>query len=407
MGFNFGAFLGGAALGSSRAVERFSQNNRDDKVTKEARQWQIATEARADARSRKAARRKEKEGVEKQGSYLASLGWNADSIESILKGGSASVKQWGEIGVQHRSGAKDFDMNLLIKNQSPTNSSTISSAMNDVKPATPAAISQTEAWKLFGQESDPVFEDLNKEFAYYSSKALSATNPTKKTEFQNLANNAITGLKTKAAALKDDGEDTENIFSKLSITTLQKDHKINGVESVGVAVDRSDNIIIRRNGDEGRHAIGTLRGLQIDKTFNILEDGSTASFTFGNAIKAQEKQAFQNLKSHATSHIGGTIAEGVTSQYKTVTSLLESLGQQESGPDIKTLPGTDTANTEYLSTREVTKLYGSGTLDYGDIYKYIDGEGRFIIGIYTGNVGRTTEDGKVKTSYNYKEPRIQ
>ena len=134
MGFNFGAFLGGGALAGSRAVERFSQNNRDDKVTKEARQWQIATEARADARSRKAARRKEKEGVEKQGSYLASLGWNADSIESILKGGSASVKQWGEIGVQHRSGAKDFDMNLLIKNQSPTNSSTISSAIFNLSP---------------------------------------------------------------------------------------------------------------------------------------------------------------------------------------------------------------------------------------------------------------------------------
>ena len=197
------------------------------------------------------------------------------------------------------------------------------------------------------------------------------------------------------------------MFSKLNITTLQKDHRFNGVESVGVAVDRADNIVIRRNGDEGRYAIGTLRGLQIDKSFNVLEDGSTASFTFDNAIKAQEKQAFQNLKSHATSHIGGTLAENVTSQYKTVTSLLETLDQQETGPDIKTLPGTDTANTEYLSTREVTKLYGSGTLDYGDIYKYIDSRGNFVIGIYTGDVGKRTQEGEIKTSYNYKESRIQ
>ena len=312
----------------------------------------------------------------------------------------------GKIGATHRTSGKDFNVNLLIRDLDPVNTTTIKTAQSDVAPVADVTTS-AQAWTEFGAKPDPVFEDLNKEFAYYSSKALSATNPTKKTEFQNLANNAIAGLKTKAAALKDDGEDTENIFSKLSITTLQKDHKINGVESVGVAVDRSDNIIIRRNGDEGRHAIGTLRGLQIDKTFNVLEDGSTASYTFGNAIKAQEKQAFQNLKSHATSHIGGTTVEGVTSQYKTVTSLLETLGQQETGPDIKTLPGTDTDNTEYLSIREVTKLYGSGTLDYGDIYKYIDDRGNFIVGVYTGDVGLRTKEGKVLTDFNYKEPRIQ
>ena len=115
MGFNLGAFLGGAARGGSQVLDERRAEAERARVTKEEQQWQIATEARADARSRKAARRKEKENIEEQGAYLASLGWNPDSIESILKGGSASVKQWGEIGVQHRSGAKDFDLNLLIK----------------------------------------------------------------------------------------------------------------------------------------------------------------------------------------------------------------------------------------------------------------------------------------------------
>ena len=73
MGFNFGAFLGGGARGGSRAVERFSQNNRDDKVTKEARQWQIATEARADSRSRKKARASKKRDNE---TLLASLSFH-------------------------------------------------------------------------------------------------------------------------------------------------------------------------------------------------------------------------------------------------------------------------------------------------------------------------------------------
>jgi len=56
MGFNLGAFLGGAASGGSQVLdERRAQADRD-KVTKEERQWQIATEARAAARTRKANR---------------------------------------------------------------------------------------------------------------------------------------------------------------------------------------------------------------------------------------------------------------------------------------------------------------------------------------------------------------
>jgi hypothetical protein len=56
MGFNLGAFLGGAASGGSQILdERRAQADRD-KVTKEERQWQIATEERAAARTRKANR---------------------------------------------------------------------------------------------------------------------------------------------------------------------------------------------------------------------------------------------------------------------------------------------------------------------------------------------------------------
>jgi len=66
MAFNFGSFLGGAARGGTRTVERFAQQNRDDEVTKEAQQWQIATEARAASRARKAtraAKQKDAEGL--------------------------------------------------------------------------------------------------------------------------------------------------------------------------------------------------------------------------------------------------------------------------------------------------------------------------------------------------------
>ena len=56
MGFNLGAFLGGAASGGSQVLDERREQADRDKVTKEERQWQIATEARAAARTRKANR---------------------------------------------------------------------------------------------------------------------------------------------------------------------------------------------------------------------------------------------------------------------------------------------------------------------------------------------------------------
>ena len=73
MAFNFGTFLGGFARGGTRTVERFAQQNRDDEVTKEAQQWQIATEARAASRARKATRAAKQKDAE---TLLASLSFH-------------------------------------------------------------------------------------------------------------------------------------------------------------------------------------------------------------------------------------------------------------------------------------------------------------------------------------------
>tara|TARA_R110000737_G_C14602949_1_gene489482 strand:- start:1631 stop:2722 length:1092 start_codon:yes stop_codon:yes gene_type:complete len=73
MAFNFGAFLGGGARGGTRTIERFAQQNRDDEVTKEAQQWQIATEARAASRARKTARAAKQKDAE---TLLASLSFH-------------------------------------------------------------------------------------------------------------------------------------------------------------------------------------------------------------------------------------------------------------------------------------------------------------------------------------------
>lgn len=65
MGFNLMSFLGGAAGAGSRAMEQRKAQVAKEKETAEARQWQIATEARADSRARKASRAsKEKQATQ-------------------------------------------------------------------------------------------------------------------------------------------------------------------------------------------------------------------------------------------------------------------------------------------------------------------------------------------------------
>ena len=66
MGFSLSSFLGGAAGAGSRGLEERRVNLQREKETAEARQWQIATEGRADARARKAARASKKRETEEQ-----------------------------------------------------------------------------------------------------------------------------------------------------------------------------------------------------------------------------------------------------------------------------------------------------------------------------------------------------
>jgi len=54
MAFNLMSFLGGAAGAGSDYIDTKNEAAAAAKLTKEQRQWQIATEGRADSRARKA-----------------------------------------------------------------------------------------------------------------------------------------------------------------------------------------------------------------------------------------------------------------------------------------------------------------------------------------------------------------
>ena len=91
MGFNFSDFLGGFARGGSQVLDERRAEAERARVTKEERQWQIATEARADARSRKKARAASKKEEEERAEMLA-LYYTQDQVEDIMNGGKAQVQ---------------------------------------------------------------------------------------------------------------------------------------------------------------------------------------------------------------------------------------------------------------------------------------------------------------------------
>ena len=91
MGFNLGAFLGGAARGGSQVLdERRAQADRD-KVTKEERQWQLATENRANARAKKSKRASDAKALEEQIGTMVALGMPADTARAVAKNGKGAM----------------------------------------------------------------------------------------------------------------------------------------------------------------------------------------------------------------------------------------------------------------------------------------------------------------------------
>ena len=91
MGFSLSSFLGGAAGAGSEGIDQRTAQAARDKETKEAQQWQIATEGRADARARKAKREAKKAETEERADNLA-LYFNPDQVKDIMGGGKAQIQ---------------------------------------------------------------------------------------------------------------------------------------------------------------------------------------------------------------------------------------------------------------------------------------------------------------------------
>tara|TARA_R110000787_G_scaffold123815_2_gene234946 strand:- start:324 stop:1592 length:1269 start_codon:yes stop_codon:yes gene_type:complete len=416
--FNIGSFLGGAAKAGSQRIDEVRKIAADKLVTDEERKWQIATEGRRDAAARKLQRDNKRASTDEYIASLTSLGYTADNAADIAAGGVANVTAWTDIGVKYKKTGKEWDINLLVNNKQTTDTDVVNEATNDV--ADPSEITTSQAaWMSLDEKPAPVFKELNDAFDYYQNKANNSFG-TKKAEYQKQADDAMASLKAKAADLADDGKEEGSIFAKRNIDTFQKNNLLNSIEAVGQGINRSDERVIRNIGDEGRYNIGVLRAAVLDDATNVLPNGAgVANTALQTTVALTRQNAMAGLRKHAKRHITGQFEDsdsGNKSQYLKQEDVLTLIGSV--APEIPTLPD-GTANTEYLSQGEVAKLYQTGRLDFGETYKYIipgtseDMQPRFVIGIFTGDIGRTTEvmKGNKKvvvptTSYSFAENRI-
>jgi len=143
MAFNLMSFLGGAAGAGSKALEQKRAREEAEKLTKEQRQWQIATEGRADARTRKAKRDAKREKASEMLSTLTSLGYTVAQAEAAVAGGAGSFEIYQSVGTKAFESGEDVSELLELNN----NSTTAVSSTLDGSTALPAKAQGLGAYK--------------------------------------------------------------------------------------------------------------------------------------------------------------------------------------------------------------------------------------------------------------------
>lgn len=92
MGFNFKSFLGGMAGAGSQMLDERRASEEREKITREERQWQLATENRAAARAQKAKRASDAKALEEQIGTMVALGMDPEAARAVAKNGKGAMK---------------------------------------------------------------------------------------------------------------------------------------------------------------------------------------------------------------------------------------------------------------------------------------------------------------------------
>ena len=231
-----------------------------------------------------------------------------------------------------------------------------------------------------GEEPDPIFKELNEAFDFYQNKANNTTG-TKKSVYQQQADDALASLKRKKAELADEGEETGSLFSKPAMVALRRAHDTAGKEAVNMELDRITKTITRSGGDLGRFSIGTLNGINITRKFNIV-DGEVADENLENSLVALEKLAKQNLRLHANKAIGGE--DNFVTQYINSDTLMTQYAPTNF---LITDKQNDAFEKGFVPEAILDIANARGAFTFGSVIKMVDKNGVMRVLVYTGIEG--------------------
>ena len=263
MAFNLMSFLGGAAGAGSDYIDTKNEAAAAAKLTKEQRQWQIATEGRADSRARKAKRDAKREKASEMLSTLMSLGYTTAQAENAVAGGEGSFEIYKGVGTKAFEAGEDVSELLELNN----NSTTAVSSTLDGSTALPAKAQGLGAYKwnkasvatLFGKPPKAA-KSVDLQLAQNSADQLKILQgPDTETSSQKMAalKEAETFLISKLATVAEATRENKSAGSPVTVTnhaTLERiittTHAAQ-TKFYGLGYNAETNLEIAFEGNEG------------------------------------------------------------------------------------------------------------------------------------------------------------
>jgi len=297
MGFNFKSFIGGmAGAGSQVLDERRAQADRD-KVTKEERQWQLATENRAAARAQKSKRASDAKALEEQIGTMVALGMSADVARAVAKNGKGAMTvaisdlQYGrENGVNAASYYTMGQKGLLQGDPSKA-----------IKAAEPAGLAiDSEGIRSMYGAVDEDYTSHNEKISVDTNKQLKLTaeDPAyvKLEEQRQALYNDIGAI---AKAKDTSGEDAGRKFTTGTVNTTIGSEVNRQLQLSGMSYDLEKQIIV---GLEGKRLEANIANL---KAVNNLRTGTQSlnDPLMNDSITALEVDSKKNLRMKAATMI--------------------------------------------------------------------------------------------------------
>ena len=360
MAFNFMSFLGGAAGAGSDYIDTKNEAAAAEKLTKEQRQWQIATEGRRDAAARKLRRDVNREKADDRLGTLTALGFtpeNAAKIASMGDGAGKIAIESATLGL-----SKGIDVNTIFN--FPSMSGDLGKADQQIinttiEAATPAKIGDLNASSTsssvtsggstdvlsreFGINTD-VFKSLyakpDKIESSYSSRlaviSQKLARPTKDTDVEALKSEQKILLADLGAMKEAEREKKGTTTPSYTIGTISanvSEVRRGALMNKGFKIGIDDQI---ENLNEGNQHFADIASIQIAYELNernsIIKDPNMT-----NVLAAIHTVGLSGIKTYGFGIINDTEkAKNITSVSATDFATATEQGQYKAGQVVKT-----------------------------------------------------------------------